>query len=86
LGAGVPVLTIAMAVAALAAVAGVTAGVRHAPPPGQKAIGHGLLGVGAALLVLLLQFVSVGASLGGAVLALAVGGMSVLVLMLVRGG
>ncbi len=75
-----------MTVAAFAAVAGVTAGVRNARMwgPRGRAIGHGMLGIAAALLVFLLQSVSVGASLGGAVLALAVGGMTLLVLTLVR--
>lgn len=75
-----------MTVAAFAAVAGVTAGARHVREWGPKgrAVGHGLVGLAASLLVFLLQSVSVGASVVGAVLALAVGGMAVLVLMLVR--
>lgn len=75
-----------MTVAAFAAVAGVATGVRNARlwGPRSRAIGHALIGVAAALLVFLLQSVSVGASLGGAVLALAVGGMTLLVLTLVR--
>jgi hypothetical protein len=81
-----PILSIAMAVAAFAAVAGVTAGVRNVRAWGPKgrAVGHGLVGLAASSLVFLLQSVSVGASVGGAVLALAIGGMAVLVLMLVR--
>lgn len=85
MGASVPVLGIAMAVVSFAAIAGMSAGVRHARAWGWKAraVGQALLGAGAALLVFLLQSLSVGASLGGAVLALAVGGMTLLVLMLV---
>lgn len=81
-----PLLSIAVAVAALAALAGVTAGVRQAGDwrLGGRAVVHVLLGLAASLLVFLLQSVSVGASVGGAVLALAVGGMTLLVLMLVR--
>lgn len=81
-----PVLSAAVAFAAFAAVAGVKAGVRHVRDRGwtARAIGHALLGLAAALLVFLLQSVSVGASFGGAVLALAVGGMTLLVVVLVR--
>ena len=81
-----PVLSVAVAVAALAAVAGVTAGVRHVRDWGARgrAVGHALIGLAASLLVFLLQSVSVGASLGGAILAVAVGGMTLLVLVLVR--
>lgn len=81
-----PVLGIAVTVATLAAVAGVTAGVRRARVwgPAGRTFGHLLLGAIAALLVFLLQSLSVGASVGGAVLALAVGGMTVLVFVLVR--
>jgi hypothetical protein len=85
LEAGGQVLGIAMAVA-IAAIAGMTAGVRNARAWGPKSrmAGYFLLGLAAALLVFVLQSVSVGASLEGAVLSLAVGGMTVLVLMLVR--
>ena len=85
--AGGQVFGIAMAVATFAAIAGgVTAGVRHARPWGPKSrvAGYATLGLGAALVVFVLQSVSVGASVGGAILALAVGGMTLLVLMLVR--
>ncbi len=85
--AGRPFIGIALAVATLAAIAGVTAGVRHARVRRWKArvVGQGVLGAAAAILVFLLQSVSVGASLGGAILALAVGGMTLLVLMLAGG-
>jgi hypothetical protein len=85
LGASVP-LSIAATVAVFAAAGGLMAGARNARAwgPRGRAVGDGFLGVLAALLVLLLQSVSVGASLGGAVLAVAVGGMTLLVLMLVR--
>jgi len=84
LEAGDPVFGIALAVATFAAIAGVTAGVRQARGWGWKArvVGHAALGAAAASLVFLLQSVSVGASLGGAILSLAVGGMTLLVLML----
>ena len=70
LEAGDPVFGIALAVATFAAIAGVTAGVRQARGWGSKArvVGHAAVGAAAALLVFLLQSVSVGASLGGAIL------------------
>lgn len=75
-----------MAVASFAAIAGVAASVRRGRVWGERARAFGLGAVGAAasLLVFLLQSVSVGASLEGVVLAVAVGGMTVLVLMLAR--
>jgi hypothetical protein len=82
-----PLLSVAVTVAAFAAVAGVTARVRNgrAWGPLGRAVGYCLVGLAAGLLVFLLQSVSLGASLVGVVLAIAVGGMAVLVLMLVRG-
>ena len=74
-------MSFAVTVAAFATVFAVTVGVRG---PRGRAIGHGLIGLAAALLVFVLQSVSVGASLGGAILALSVGGMTLLVLTLVR--
>jgi hypothetical protein len=79
------VLSIAMAVASLATLAGVTTAVRRARAWGARGrmLGYALLGLCATLLVFLLQSVSVGASPGGVVLALAVGGTTLLVLMLI---
>ena len=76
-----------MAVAAFAAVAGVTARVRNGRAWGPKgrAVGYGLVGLAVGLLVFLIQSVSLGVSLVGVVLAIAVGGMAVLVLALLRG-
>jgi hypothetical protein len=50
--------------------------------PKSRAFGYAAVAAGAALLVFFIQSVSVGVSLGGALLALAVGGMALLVLML----
>lgn len=81
-----PVFGFAMAVATFAAIAGVTAGVRFVRECGLRRrvlAGHALLGGAAALLVFLFQSVNFGASFGGAVLALAFGGIAVLVMALV---
>jgi hypothetical protein len=78
-------LSLALVVAAFAAIAGVTAGVRNARlwGPRGRAMGHGVVGIAAALLVFVLQSVSVGASLVGAIIAVAVGGMTLLALAFV---
>ena len=83
----VPLLSIAIPLVAVATLAGVSAGVRNARDwgPRGRTVGYALLGLAASLLVFLVRSVSLGASFGGAILAAAVGGMAVLVLVLVRG-
>jgi hypothetical protein len=80
-------LRIAMAVAALAAAVGAPSGVRRVRAWGVsgRAVGGAVFAVVAGALVFALQSLSVGPSPGGAILALAAGTVTLLMLVLVRG-